>query len=239
MPSRSFILWAEAEGFAMPELHDARMTRFDAADLYVVITESFCAGRPALEILDAVLRAGVRLIQFREKDGPARALYQRAAAFRERCAAWDAVLIIDDRVDLALAVEADGVHLGQSDLPIEAARAVAPDLIIGGSSHSLEEALAAQAAGASYVNIGPIFETQTKVLAMSALGPQAIEAIAPQLRIPWSTMGGIKAHNIAEVVSRGARHPAVVTAVTAAADPEAAARELRQRILQPASRPFS
>ncbi len=141
-----------------------------------------------------------------------------------------AILIIDDRVDVALAVGADGVHLGQSDLPVKAARRIAPELIIGASSHHLNEALAAQAGGASYVNIGPIFPTDTKELAMAALGPGMIETIAPHLTVPFTTMGGIKADNIGQVLERGARHVAVVTAVTAADDIRAAALELREAI---------
>ena len=210
--------------------HAGRLAQFEQADLYVVITEAFCAGRTSLDVLDAVLEAGVRLVQFREKDLSGRELFERAEQFRRRTGDAGAVLIINDRVDIALAVGADGVHLGQEDLPLEAARRIAPDLILGASSHNLEEALAAQDAGASYVNIGPIFDTQTKSVPTGTVGPAMIDAITPHLRIPWTTMGGIKAHNIHEVTQRGARHPAVVTAVTAAADVCTAARELRQAI---------
>jgi thiamine-phosphate pyrophosphorylase len=206
----------------------SRMTRFEQTDLYVVITESFCAGRSALAVLDAVLEAGVRLVQFREQNGGDLELYRRCLEFRARTRAAGALLIVDDRVDLALAAGADGVHLGQTDLPLEAARRIAPDLILGASTHSLEEALAAQAAGASYVNIGPIFPTETKTVRTGAVGPGLISDIAPHLRIPFTCMGGIKAHNIREVVRRGARHVAVVTAVTAAPDVQAAAAELRE-----------
>lgn len=212
--------------------HAERMAHFAEADLYVVITESFCAGRPALDVLDAVLDAGVRMVQFREKGLDGGHLCRRASEFRERTARHDCLLIIDDRVDIALAVGADGVHLGQSDLPIAAARSIAPDHIIGASTHTLDEAVAAQDAGASYVNIGPIFSTQTKDVSGGAIGPEALDVICPHLRIPWTTMGGIKAHNIQEVLDRGARHVAVVTAVTEAPDVCAAARELRERILR-------
>ncbi len=205
-----------------------RLARFNQADLYVVITEAFCAGRSALDVLDSVLAAGVTLIQFREKDWDDDALLERARAFRERTASAGALLIIDDHVDVALKVGADGVHLGQDDLPIAIARRLAPDLIIGASTHNLEEAVRAQSDGTDYVNIGPIFATQTKETGFDPLGPEALETIAPQLSIPWTTMGGIKPHNIGELVSRGARHAAVVTAVTAADDVEAAARELRE-----------
>lgn len=206
-----------------------RLALFDRADLYVVITEKLCAGRSALDVLEKTLAAGVLLVQLREKDLPGRELYERALAFSQKTKAAGALLIINDRLDIALAAAADGVHLGQDDLPVAAARRLAPDLIIGASTHSLEEALAAQNAGASYVNIGPIFATMTKETAVP-LGPEMIEHIAPRLKIPWTTMGGIKAANIGQVVSRGARHPAVITAVTAADDPEAAARELRDII---------
>lgn len=210
--------------------HGERGVRFEAADLYVVITEAFCAGRSALDVLDAVLDAGVKLVQCREKDCDDSIYYERALAFRERTAKAGALLIIDDRVDIALAAGADGVHLGTADLPIQTARAIAPELLLGASSHSIEEALAAQDAGADYVNIGPVFDTQTKAVPTGTVGPALIGALRPHLRIPFTTMGGIKAHNIRDVLAQGARRIAVVTAVTAAEDVRAAAKELREAI---------
>jgi thiamine-phosphate pyrophosphorylase len=207
-----------------------RLAAFHAADLYVVITEAFCGGRAALEVLEKTLAAGVKIVQMREKEMSSPGLIELALEFRRQTAAAGALLIIDDRLDLALASAADGVHLGQEDLPLEVARRLAPELIIGASTHSLEEALAAEAAGASYLNIGPIFATRTKPDAIP-LGPEALERIAPHLRLPWTTMGGINLSNIGQVVARGARHPAVMSAVTAAADPTAAAVQLRRIIL--------
>ena len=136
-----------------------RLAAFEQADLYVVISEAFCAGRTSLTVLDKILAAGVGIVQLREKDLEDRPLYELAVEFRRRTEAAGALLIIDDRVDIALAADADGVHLGQEDLPVAAAHRVAPNLIIGASTHSLEEALAAQEAGAGYVNLGPIFPT--------------------------------------------------------------------------------
>jgi thiamine-phosphate pyrophosphorylase len=217
--------------------HQERLAAFNEADLYVVITEALCAGRSALEVLQMTLAAGVRLTQLREKHSAGKGLYELALEFRRKTAAAGALLIINDRLDVALATGADGVHLGQEDLPVGAARRIAPDLLIGASTHSLEEALAAQEAGASYVNIGPIFPTRTKETA-NPLGPEMIDRIAARLHIPWTTMGGIKASNIDQVVLRGARHPAVITAVTAAPDPAAAARELRD-IIKRERRPAS
>lgn len=209
---------------------EGRMALFETSDLYVVITEAFCAGRSALDVLDAVLDAGVRLVQLREKDLDDDALRERAAAFRERTQRAGALLIINDRVDVALAAGADGVHLGQSDVPIDMARVLAPELILGASTHTLDEAVAAERAGASYINIGPIFETQTKSVPTGALGPEAIDAIAPHIGVPFTCMGGIKLDTIAQVIERGARHPAVVTAVTAATDVRKAAQALRDAI---------
>lgn len=213
-----------------PSPRDTLRALFESGALYVVITGSLCGGRSALDILEACLAAGVRLIQFREKSGPDRALFEKARAFRERTRAAGALLIIDDRLDLALAVEADGAHLGQEDLPLSVARRMAPQLILGASTHSLEEALEAQNAGADYVNIGPLFPTGTKAVPTGAVGPELIATVRPHLRVPFTCMGGIKPDNIHLPLAHGARICAVVTAVTAAPDPRAAAENLIQRI---------
>ncbi len=211
--------------------HSERMRLFAAADLYVVITGAFCAGRNPLDVLDACMDAGVRLVQMREKDISDLALCELGRAFRVKTREAGALMIVDDRVDLALALDADGVHLGQTDLPIADARRIAPDLVIGASSHNPEEAIAAQDAGASYVNIGPVYATQTKSVPTGVVGLDMVDAIRPLLRVPFTCMGGIKAANIGPVLAHGARHCAVVTAVTAASDPRAAASELRALIL--------
>jgi thiamine-phosphate pyrophosphorylase len=207
-----------------------RMARFGAADLYVVITEAFCGGRSSVAVLEACLRAGVRLVQFREKDAPGGRLVEVGQAFADRCREAGALLIVNDRVDVALAIGADGVHLGQDDLPVADARRIAPDLLVGASTHNLAEALSAQAAGATYLNIGPIYATQTKSVPTGTVGPEMIDLIRPHLKIPFTCMGGLKVDNLGEVVRRGTRRIAVVTAVTAAEDVQAAARELRQAI---------
>jgi thiamine-phosphate pyrophosphorylase len=209
---------------------DARMARFRESDLYVVITSTFCGGRSPVAVLEACLKAGVKLVQLREKELEAGELFDLAMAFRDRTREAGALLIMNDRLDIALAADADGVHLGQRDLPVEAARQLAPELIVGASTHTLFQALAAQSSGASYVNLGPIYPTGTKTTPVQPLGPDAVTIIGPELRIPFTCMGGIKPHNMDELVQRGARHLAVVTAVTEAQDVEAAARELRARI---------
>jgi thiamine-phosphate pyrophosphorylase len=211
---------------------EERMALFRSADLYVVITEAFCAGRPATEVLARALEAGVRLVQLREKNMDDRSFYDLALKFRELTSRDNALLLVNDRIDIGLAAGADGVHLGQNDLPIEVARRLAPEMIIGCSTHSVTEAVAGERAGASYVNIGPIFTTQTKSDTVAALGPEIIDAVKPHLAIQWTVMGGIKESNIGQVLERGAQHIALVTAVTAADDVRAACGALRAKMLE-------
>jgi len=206
-----------------------RLARFPAADIYVVTCAPLSRGRSNDDVLEAVIAGGGRMIQLRDKDASPRELYAMAQRFRQRTREAGVLLIINDYLDVALAVDADGVHLGQDDLPLEAARRIAPDLIIGRSTHSLHQALDAQAGGADYINIGPIFPTGTKEHS-APLGPQAIRTIAPHLHIPFTVMGGINLANIDDVVAAGARRIAVVTAVTQADDMAAAVRALRARI---------
>lgn len=183
-----------------------------------------------MEIIRAALAGGVRLIQLREKELPVVEFASLASEARQLTTAAGSLLIINDNLEVALAVGADGVHLGREDLPVAAARKGAPDLIIGASSHSVEEALDAQKQGASYVNIGPLFPTKTKVWSKEFLGLEGLKQIAPGVCIPFTVMGGIKKAHIRDLVGAGARTIAVVTAVTAAPDPEQAARDLLAEI---------
>jgi thiamine-phosphate pyrophosphorylase len=195
-----------------------------------VIGERFCAGRSPLDVLEGVIRGGAKIVQLREKQMSLREICRRAEAFREATARAGVLLIVNDRVDVALAVDADGVHLGQDDLSVTAARRIAPDLLIGVSTHSLREAVDAREGGADYVNVGPIFPTNTKEGLTVTLGPDAVKEIGGQAGIPFTVMGGIKEDNISEVLVRGARKVAVVTAVTEAADISRATRSLVERI---------
>lgn len=215
----------------MTEVHEERMARFREAGLYLVTSQPLSAGRTTVDIVESALAAGVRLIQLREKEMSAREYVALAGQVRRLTAAAGALLIINDRVDVALGVGADGVHLGQDDYPVPLARKLAPDLIIGASTHNVEEALRAQAEGASYINIGPIFPTGTKQWEGEFLGVEGLRRVATVARVPFTIMGGIKQSHIPELVQAGARTIALVTAVTAATDPEAAARELMATIL--------
>ena len=204
-----------------------RRRRFHAIDLYPVISSEFTAGRPPLEILAAIAAGGAKIVQLREKHLGKGELYRLALAYRAVTAAHDMLLIINDHVDVALAADADGVHLGQDDLPLEAARRIAPGLLLGCSTHNQEEADAAVAAGADYINIGPIYPTQTKSVSCGALGLDTLKQVAAGLPIPFTVMGGIKARHLPELFAAGARRVAMVTEISQADDVAGRVRELR------------
>lgn len=203
------------------------LRRFEASDIYPVTSAELSAGRSSLQILDALIAGGARIVQLREKNLCKRELYDLALAFRQRTREADVLLVINDHIDIALAVDADAVHLGQDDLPIPAARRLAPDLLIGSSTHNLQELQQAQAQGADIVNLGPIFSTQTKVHNFH-LGLSGLQDLMAHCQVPFSVMGGIKLAQIPDLLKIGARHIAVVTAITQAADPAAATREFVQ-----------
>ncbi len=208
-----------------------RAEAFSGIDLYPVTCEKLSAGRTNLQVLEGLIQGDAKVVQLREKGASPGNIYRTAALFRERTAAAGMLLIINDHVDIAMAVDADGVHLGQDDMPPEAVRRIAPDLIIGVSTHSLEQALAAQGAGADYINIGPIFPTGTKEGIIHLLGPEAVSDIGSRVAIPFTVMGGIKENNMDQVLEKGARRLAVVTAVTEAEDIAGTVRRMRERIL--------
>lgn len=201
--------------------HAARLTAFRRAGVYPVITAAFCAGGDPVAVAEAVLRGGAGVIQIREKTMPDGDFLQLLRQIRPMTRAHGALLIVDDRVDAALAADADGVHLGQEDLPLAAARQLAPELLIGISTHNEAELLQAQSGGCSYLNIGPIYPTGTKSLPIPALGTDTLRRLIPQVQVPFSVMGGIKWEHLPELCRYGVRHIAAVTAFTRAADPAA------------------
>ncbi len=193
--------------------------------LYVVLGQEFSHGRDFLEVAEKVIAGGAGAIQLRAKEMPSQEFLEWAYRLRELTAKHNVTLIVNDRLDVALATGADGVHLGQDDFPLPEARRIAgPNFILGASTHSVEEAKRAVAEGASYINIGPIFTTQTKKGVVSAVGPDLITQVTSVVRHPFTVMGGIKIENVEEVLKRGARRVAVVTAVVAAEDITAAAQ---------------
>ena len=204
-----------------------RLAAFRAVDLYPVISSEFTAGRPVLDILKAVADGGAKIVQLREKNLPLPQLWKLAEQYRDITARYHMLLMIDDHADIAMAVEADGVHLGQDDLPLEAAVKLHSELLIGHSTHNLEEALDAVKRGADCINIGPIFPTGTKNVSYPVVGVDNMKQIAAHLQVPFSVMGGIKATHIPELLQAGATRIAMVTEITRADDVTAKVRDLR------------
>jgi thiamine-phosphate pyrophosphorylase len=184
---------------------------------------------------DAMVRAacegGADILQFRGKDLAWKVRYEIAGRLRKICAGFGVLFIVNDATDLALATQADGVHLGQDDLPLPVARelvkrASRADFLIGKSTHSLEQALEAEREGADYVGIGPIFATPTKPT-YNPVGLDLIGAVKARVRVPHVAIGGINATNVADVLAAGAELVAVVRAVCGAGDIAAAARQMK------------
>ena len=211
----------------MSEVKNKRIAKFREADLYLVITKEFTAGRGTLRVLEEAADAGIRLVQLREKSITKKELFHLAEQFRKICDRYDITMIMNDHIDIALLTGADGVHIGQDDLPLEQAVRLAPDLIIGRSTHSREQALEAEAQGGAYLNLGPVYPTQTKNTPVHPLGLEIIKETGPLLKIPFTVMGGIKEHHIPELLATGARYIAMVTEITQAPDIGKRVKQLR------------
>ncbi|MFH0982836.1 MAG: thiamine phosphate synthase [Planctomycetota bacterium] len=199
---------------------------FVQARLYVLITESLCIDG-WLSTAEAALRGGADVLQLREKTLGDCELLERAKRLARLCHDAGALCIVNDRPDVALLAGADGVHVGQDDLPVaEARRVVGQERIAGVSTHSLEQARAAIAASPDYLAVGPMFETTTKAVDRIA-GPALWSVVRQETALPLVAIGGITADNVDELVKLGCRCVAVCQTVVGAADVEAAARRLR------------
>ena len=198
--------------------------------LYVVLDRGAAGDRDLVPLLDAVLAGGCRVVQLREKIMPLSDLYPVARALRQRCREAGCLFIVNDRVDLALAVEADGVHVGQDDLPArEARRLLRPGMILGVSTHDESQARRARDDGADYVAVGSMFPTGSKT-GFRLVGPDLLRRVRPEIRVPLVAIGGITVENVAEVIRAGADAVAVISAVCASPDPAAAARRFLETI---------
>jgi len=195
--------------------------------LYVITGEKFSLGRPVLEVVGAAIEGGATVVQLREKEMDARGLVEAGRGIRELTRGRGVAFIVNDRVDVALAVDADGVHVGRDDLPVPAVRRiVGAGKIIGVSAGDVAEARQAEREGANYVGLGSIFGTQTKEDAGEPIGLEMVRCVTSGVNIPVVGIGGIKACNAGEVIRAGAAGVAVVTAVIGADDVAAAAGEL-------------
>ncbi len=203
---------------------------FLAGGIYGITDDALSRGRSSIEVVRLMLDAGVRVIQYREKDKSTRRMYEECRGIRDLTANAGATFIVNDHVALAMAVGADGVHVGQDDLPPEKVRElVGPDMVIGLSTHLPEQAREAEklAGVIDYIGVGPVFATDTKKDAAAPVGLALLEYVAANVSLPYVAIGGIKQSNIAEVRRRGAGMIAIVSDIVGADDIVAKVAALR------------
>ena len=205
-----------------------RLDIFRSSELYPVVSSEFCLGRDVCSIVADIAAAGAKIVQIREKNRSDSSMFELVKKCKEITDRSGMLLIVDDRVDIAVATGADGVHLGQEDFPLTEAKKLAPEMLFGVSTHNAEEIRRALSDNCGYLNIGPMFPTRTKSVACGALGLETIEELAKRVTCHFSVMGGIKEHHLALLTSKGFKHIAMVTEITQAADVEAKVRQLRQ-----------
>jgi thiamine-phosphate pyrophosphorylase len=191
-------------------------------DVYFITDSSF--GWTHEQLAEMVLRAGIKVIQFREKNMSTKQMFETAKRLRKLTEDYGATFIVNDRVDLALAVDADGVHVGQDDLPAEVVREIF-DGIVGVSAHTVEEAKKAERY-ADYIGAGPVFPTKTKKDAKEPIGIEGLRKIVEAVSIPVVAIGSINRNNVVEVLKTGVAGVAVISAIASAKNPEEEARKL-------------
>ena len=195
-------------------------------DLYALTDEGLSRGRSLEEVAHSLLGAGIRILQYREKKKKDGEKLEQCRLLRRITSEYNACFIVDDHVDIAMLCGADGVHVGQEDIPLADVRAlVGTKMCIGVSTHAPEQARAAVQGGADYIGVGPIYATQTKEDVCAPVGLEYLDWVCTNLSIPFVCIGGIKAHNIHDVASHGAKCCSLVSEFVAADDiAEAVAR---------------
>ncbi|WP_332691089.1 thiamine phosphate synthase [Halalkalibacter lacteus] len=187
--------------------------------LYAITGEEFHQGRELIEVMEAAILGGVDIIQLRDKTSSKREVLRKAKALRELTEKHDVTFIVNDYIDVALAVDADGIHLGQDDLPLADARNIlGQDKIIGISTHHIDEAREAEASGADYIGVGPIFHTNSKVDVVDPVTTEYIQQVAAEITIPFVAIGGIKLHNVDQVLEAGATRICMISEIVGAED---------------------
>ncbi|OYR68112.1 thiamine phosphate synthase [Halorubrum ezzemoulense] len=202
---------------------------------YLVTAVSRSAGRSTPEVVAAALAGGVDVVQLRDKTATDRERYETGLRLRELTAAAGVPLLVNDRIDLAAAIDADGVHLGQTDLPVSVARErLGEGAVVGVSASTVEQAREAEAAGADYLGVGAVYGTDSKDVSgdRDGIGTERIAAVADAVDLPVIGIGGVDAGNAAPVVEAGATGVAALSAITAAEDPEAATAALRAAVTE-------
>jgi thiamine-phosphate pyrophosphorylase len=194
------------------------LTNFITTDIYGLTAEEFSLGRNNIEVVDEMIAAGIKVIQYREKEKKALYMYRECREIRELTRRAGVTFIVNDHIDLAIAVDADGVHIGQEDLPPEKVRQlIGPSMILGLSTHLPEQAQSAVKSGVvDYIGVGPIFATNTKKDVCDPVGLSFLDYVVKHIELPFVAIGGIKLHNVAEVRKHGAKISALVTEIVGA-----------------------
>jgi thiamine-phosphate pyrophosphorylase len=201
--------------------------------LYLVTDRALSLGRSNLEVIEAAVSGGVTLVQLREKEASTQEFYREGIKIKDYLEAAHIPLIINDRIDIALALDADGVHLGQEDMPVDVARKIlGPHKIIGVSAFTTDEAVAAESMGADYLGLSPIFFTTTKPELVAEIGMEGISSLKRAVKIPIVGIGSMNQSNAYEAVKMGLDGVAVVSAICSQEDPKAAAQALKEEVLR-------
>ncbi|MDW7731472.1 MAG: thiamine phosphate synthase [Methanolobus sp.] len=196
---------------------DHKRSLLDIIDFYLV-TDSGLSKKGTLSDVENAVAAGCRIVQYREKARSTKDMILEAAEIKILCGS-EAIFLVNDRVDVAMAVDADGVHIGQDDMPVDMVRQLlGPEKIIGLTVHNVEEALKAERSGADYVGLSPIFDTSTKKDAGNGIGPESIMEVKSSINIPVVAIGGINKDNCVSVVRGGADSLVAISAVVCSDD---------------------
>ena len=200
-------------------------------DLYLVTDRNQTGGRDLLWVLERALEGGVRAVQLREKDLGGRELFVLAEKTKRLCERYQANLFVNDRVDVALGVDADGVHLGGDSMPVRAARELlGAEKLIGVSTHSINEASEAEREKADFILFGPVYFTASKAAYGEPQGLGRLKKVVEKISLPVYAIGGVKVGNIAEVKETGVRGIALISAVLSASDPRVATRRILETL---------
>lgn len=186
--------------------------------LYAITGEQFHPHRDLLEVMEEAIVGGVDIIQLRDKTSGKQELLKKAKALRELTRKHAVTFIVNDHIDIAMEVDADGIHLGQGDLPLLEARKIVGNKIIGISTHALQEAILAERQGADYIGVGPVFQTKTKVDVVDPVSVLYVREVAENIKIPFVAIGGIKLNNVDEVIHAGATRICAVSEIVGSSD---------------------
>ena len=201
--------------------------------LYLVTDRALSLGRSNVQVIRAAVEGGVTLVQLREKEASTKEFYQEGVKIKDYLQSKNIPLIINDRIDLALALDAEGVHLGQDDMPVDVARRIlGPEKIIGASVFTVEEAKIAEALGADYLGLSPIFVTETKPELSQQIGIGGIRPLKAAVQIPVVGIGSMSQANAYEAVRAGLDGVAVVSAICSQEDPKAAAAAIKAEVMR-------